>query len=208
MQTHIIKTAAMNRIAKLFEDNQPNTEMSADEMRMMMGILMSNEPAFTTPVDELDKDSEIYKHFKPLLDGFQLQVFLTRLKHVAKLRITLGAFILIAQHLESAGTAVMYVYYLWLKLKPHTLITTNVLCEDLFPWGFFSTEQLNSIWSAQKITAEERELRKKSELTLTPVMFDGSDNLIDFQESWIKDKDYEITPAINTPNQIINARYR
>lgn len=192
----------MNRIAKLFEDNQPRTEMSAEEMKVMMGILMSNEPAFTTPVDELDKDTEIYKHFKPLLDGFQLQVFLGRVKHVAKMRITLGAFILLAQHLDSAGSAVMYAYYIWLKLKPHTLITTNVVCEELFPWGFFSEEQLSAMWSAQKINAEDRKT------TLSPIMFTQSDNLIDFQESWIKDENYEITPAVNTPNQIINARFR
>jgi len=201
-----------NRLIKLFLDNKPETQMTSDEWRTMLNILMSKEPAFKIPIEELDVKSEIYQHFKPLIEGFQLQVFLSRLKHVAKMRITLGAFIMIAQHLESAGTSVMYVYYLWLKLKPHTLITTTVLCEELFPWGFFSTEQLNSIWGAQKLTAEENKLRKeknaKKRLTLTPIMFDGSDNLIDFQESWIKDEDYAITSAVNTPNQIINARFR
>jgi hypothetical protein len=194
----------MNRLAKLFEDNRPETEMSADEMRTMMAILMSKEPAFNTPVDDLDKESEIYKHFKPVLDGIQMQIFLTRLKHVAKMRITLGAFIMIAEHLESAGTAVMYVYYIWLKLNAHTLITSTVLCEELFPWGFFSHEQLNKIWSAQKITKEDRQE------SLTPVMFKDSDNLIDFQQSWIKnnDYDYEATRSANTRNQIIDARFR
>lgn len=170
----------MNRIVKLFEDNKPNTEMSAEEMKVMMGILLSKEPAFKTPIDELDKDTEIYKHFKPLLEGFQLQVFLTRLKLVAKMRITLGAFVMIAQHLESAGTAVMYVYYIWLKLKPHTLITDSVVAEDLFPMGFFSDEQLNSMWDAQKVNADD------NVKSLTPIMFSGSDNLIDYQQSWEK----------------------
>jgi hypothetical protein len=186
MQLHIIKTTAMNRVAKLFQDINPDTVMSEEEMRVMMGIMLSKEPALKQSIDDLDKESEIYKHFKPLLDGFQLQVFLTRLKHVAKMRITLGAFILLAQHLESAGSAVMYAYYCWLKLAPHTLITTDVVAEDLFPWGFFSDEQLNSLWDAQKITTEERELRKKGKINLTPIMFEDSDNLIDFRQSWEK----------------------
>jgi len=171
----------MNRVAKLFEDNKPDTPMSEEEMRVMMGILLSKEPELKKAIDDLDKESEIYKHFKPLIDGFQLQVFLGRLKHVAKMRITLGAFILIAQHLESAGVAVMYAYYCWLKLAPHTLITTEVVAENLFPWGFFSEEQLNKIWDAQKLTPKD-----KAEGALTAIMFDGSDNLIDFQQSWEK----------------------
>ena len=165
MQLHIIKTTTMNRVGKLFQDVEPDTIMSEEEMRVMMGIMLSKEPAFKQSIDDLDKESEIYKHFKPLLDGFQLQIFLTRLKHVAKMRITLGAFIMLAQHLESTGTAVMYAYYCWLKLAPHTLITSDVVAEDLFPMGFFSDKQLNSLWDAQKLTGEERELRKKGELS-------------------------------------------
>lgn len=176
----------MNRVAKLFQDNKPDTPMSDDEMRSMMGIMLSKEPQLTTPMDDLDKESEIYKHFKPLIDAFQLQVFLTRLKHVSKMRITLGALIMIAQHLEYAGNAVMYAYYCWLKLKPHTLITSTIIVEDLFPWGFFSDEQLNSIWDSQKLTREETDEKEKGTLSLTPIMFDGSDNLIDYQQSWMK----------------------
>ena len=146
----------MNRIAKLFEDNQPNTEMSVEETRITMGLMLSNEPEFSTPIEELDKESEIYNHFKPLLEGYQLQVFLTRLKHMARMRITLGAFLLIAHHLESAGVAVMYSYYIWLKLKPYTLITIDVVARDLFPMGYFSKEQLNFVWDAQKVNAEDK----------------------------------------------------
>ena len=147
---------------KLFDDNQPNTPMSEDESKFFMGMILSKDPVYNTDFNFIGKDSEIYKHFKPVFEAFQVQVFLKRLEVLTSLRISLGALIMIAMQLESAGNAVMYAYYLNYKRQPHTLITIDVFARELFPWGTFSPEQLNAIWAGQK---------------------DGSKNLIDNLET-------------------------
>lgn len=168
----------MNRLVKLFEDNKPNTEMSAEEMRVMMGILLSKEPAFKTPIDELDKDSEIYESFRPLLEGFQLQVFSMKLKQLTTLRISLGAFIMLSQHFKSAGDAVMYAFYLCHKLPINTFVDASTVTSKLFPFGFFSNEQLNEMWDKQKVKFDDG----LDECTC----IGAPDNLLDYVEFWEK----------------------
>lgn len=164
------------RLIKIFEKNNPRSVMGEDEMKVFMNLLLSKEKDFKKPIDQLNKKTELYKHFKPLLDGFQMQVFLSRLKHMTSLDITLGAFIVIAQHLLSAGDAVMYAFYLHNKLPKDTLITVDVIAEDLFPWGFFSKEQLNQMWDEQKVRVDDG---------LDEYTCIGShDNLIDYKEMW------------------------
>jgi hypothetical protein len=163
------------RLKKIFEKHTPHTEMDSDEMMVFMKLLMSKDEAIGTDIYELDKNSEIFKHFKPLLEGFQMQVFLSRLKHMTTLRISLGAFIAIAQHLLSAGSAVMHAYYLHSKLPENTLITLDVVSRQLFPMGFFSEDQLNRIWEEQKTNRDEVGEMK---------CIGSPDNLLDYAECW------------------------
>lgn len=153
------------KLHKLFDDNHPRTPMSEEESKFFMGMILSKNPVYDTDFNLLDKESEIYIHFKPLFQAFQIQVFLKRLEVLTSLRISLGVLIMIAMQLESAGNAVMYAYYLNYKLQPDTLITIDVFSRNLFPWGTFSQEQLNAIWAGQK---------------------DNSKNLIDDFETWKK----------------------
>ena len=67
----------------------------------MIHILMSKDPELSCDVNDLNKESETYKQLKPLIDGFQMQIFLKRLEHVAEMKISLGAFIILAQHFDS-----------------------------------------------------------------------------------------------------------
>ena len=167
---------AKERLIQIFKKHTPNTQMSEEEMRIFIGLATTKEKEFGQTIEELDKNSEVYKHFKPLIDGFQLQVFLMRLRHMTSLRITLGAFIVIAQHLNSAGVAVMYAFYLHNKLPKNTLIDINTIALRLFPYGFFSEEQLREIWEEQKARTNDN-IDGYS-------LIGAHDNLLDYKEIW------------------------
>ena len=81
------------KLIEAFEKHNPRTPMTEDETKIMMTLMMSKNIQFSTPIDELDKESEIYKHFKSLIDSFQGQVFLKRLQTFTSLKMTLGAFV-------------------------------------------------------------------------------------------------------------------
>ena len=167
------------KLIDIFNENLPNTPMSEQEIEIAINLMMSKDENLNKDLNELDKESEIYKHFKPLINGFQMQIFLKRLEHMAGLKITLGAFIMIAQHLNSAGEAVMYAYYLFYKLPANILIGTDEVSIKLFPWGFFSEEQLRNIWDKQKVRPDDG----LDELTC----YGTHDNLLDYFEYWNKE---------------------
>lgn len=162
------------KLVEIFDKHTPNTEMSEDEMMLMMGIMMGKDKSLSVDIDELDKNSEIYKHFKPLIESFQGQVFLKRLKAFTTLKMSLGAFAILLQHMPTLGSCVMYTFYLYNKLPENTLITVETF-GDVFPWGFFSETQLNEIWSAQKVNSENA---KEYACVGAP------DNMIDYLETW------------------------
>lgn len=149
----------------IFEQHSPNTEMSEDETSTMFSILMSDNKDLSVDINEIDKESEIYKHFKPLINSFQAQVFLGRIMHLTTLKINLGALIILMHHMETAGKAVMLAFYLNYKLPANKFIGIETIAE-IFPWGFFSEEQLNDIWNAQKVRVNDR----------TANMIDNSEN--------------------------------
>jgi len=162
------------KLIDIFEKHNPSTQMSKDETMTMFNLLMTKDPNLTCDLNEIDVESEIYKHFKPLIKAFQSQVFLSRLKALTSLKITLGALIILMHHMESAGKAVMMVFYLYHKLPEDTLITVEGISE-VFPWGFFSDEQLNKIWDAQKVDVDDRE---------GFTCIGAHDNMIDYLETW------------------------
>lgn len=169
------------RLKSLMNDIVPSTPMQREEALIFMHLCQSDDKDLKTDVFELDKESEIYKHFKPVIEGYQLQIFLKRLQHLAKMHITLGAFITIAQRLESAGDAVLYAYYIFHKLpKGQLKVTMTDVSKELFPHGFFSEEQLHEIWEGQKISEKEQE-----ELADWHC-YGVRSNLIDYVESWQK----------------------
>jgi len=163
------------KLIEIFKRHNPRTLMSEEETRIFFHLATTKEIEFNQTIDELDKRSKIYKHFKPLIDGFQMQVFLSRLKHMTSLKITLGAFIMIAQHLDSAGVAVMLAFYIHNKLPANTVVDINVASMELFPFGFFSNEQLNQIWDEQKVKSTDI-----SKYTCVG----AHDNLLDYKEMW------------------------
>jgi len=158
----------------IFDQHNPNTQMSEEETMVMFKILMSDDPNLFCDLDEIDKESKVYEHMKPLVESFEARVFLGRIKALTSLKISLGALIILMHHMESAGKAVMHAFYLYHKFPENTLVTTGKIAE-IFPWGFFSDEQLNTIWDAQKV---ERDNYKNYACIGAP------DNLIDYIETW------------------------
>lgn len=166
------------RLENIFDSVCPVTELSQEESRIFMHVLLTADKNLMLPVDEVDKNSDTYKELKPLLDAFQVKVFLMRLKKLTNLKITLGALILLAQHFNSASDAVMYAYYLHYKLPANTLVTTNIIAKNLFSFGFFSELQLAELWNKQKVILTDG---------LDECECIGAyDNLLDYLECWTK----------------------
>lgn len=161
------------RLIDAFNANPPRDPMSKDEAIVMMGIMMSKNPDYDIAIDKLDKESEIYKQYKPILDIWIVQVFLKRLEYFSTVRMSMGALLPLVDRLKNPGSAVMYVYYIHNALSENTVVDVNLFSSQLFPWGYFSEAQLKSIWDSQKVRSSDN---------------DGvSDNIIDNSKVWIKD---------------------
>jgi hypothetical protein len=167
----------MNRIDEIFKKHTPSTEMDADEAKVFMNILFSKDPVMETDIDDLDKESELYKHFKPLFEAPQIKVFLIKIKYLTSLKISMGAFMIFSMCIENFGQATMHAYYLHSKLPANTLVTLKHIGESLFPMGFFSESQLKQIWDEQKTN-------RKEAAGLTCI--GAFDNLLDYKEMWEK----------------------
>ncbi len=155
----------------IFESHPPRKPMDETESKFLISILMNPE-VFDAAIDDVNKTSEIYNHFKPLINSFQVQVFLKRLEGLSTVRMTLGSLILLSMQMETPGISVMLAFYIHHKLPENTIVDANILCEKLFPFGFFTEEQFHQIWDLQKV--------KKSE------EHKGSDNWIDSSNLWLK----------------------
>ena len=162
------------KLINIFNKHNPNTQMSEEETMAMFKVMLSKDPNLSCDLNDVDKESDVYKHMKPLIEAFQAQVFLSRLKTLTTLKMSLGALIILMHHMESAGSAVMHVFYLFYKLPENTLVTVDKFA-DIFPWGFFSTQQLNEIWDAQKVGVDDRK---------GFTCIGAQDNMIDYLETW------------------------
>jgi hypothetical protein len=165
----------IDRIDKAFENNVPKTPMTVKDSKILMSLLMSKDNNMNIDINELDKNSEIYQHFEPLINSFLAQIFLKRMEALTTLKMSLGALIMLLMYIDSPGNAVIYLYYLQGKLAPNTLVTLNIYSIKAFPWGVFNKNQLIKIWDAQKRKPED-EVSKQIAL--------AGDNLLDYLETW------------------------
>ena len=169
-----------NKLIGIFNKHNPQTAMSEDETLFMMNAMLSDNPNYSCNIYDMDKESELFTHFIPLLESFTAQVFLARIKTLTTLKMSLGALVILMHHMESPGSAVMYCYHLHNKLPENSVVTAEKLAE-VFPWGFFSEQQLKEIWAAQKVSPEQRK---------GYTCVGAPDNMIDYLEMW-----KEVTPA-------------
>lgn len=151
-----MKDEIKERIVEAFNNTIPYTPMSEQEMKIFHNIISAKEQEFSTVVQNVNIDSPVYAHFKPLIQSFQGQVLLKRLEVFSTVKLTLGAFLSILVNIDKVTSAVMYAFYMHNKVEPNTIITIKEISEVLFPFGFFSEEQLHELWIIQKLTSEER----------------------------------------------------
>jgi hypothetical protein len=138
--------------AKKFEE-LPRHRMSEMDSRIMIGLIMTK--ADITDLRTLIGPAIITERMKSL--GYTLD---------DKTAAFLGSIC------DSPGKCVMYSYYLayWCKKNSVKHITFEQFCTDIFPVGFPSEEDLNTLWDQQKV-------KRFAEEDL-PGM--GTDNLLDY----------------------------
>lgn len=71
---------------------------------------------------------------------------------------------------ESPGKAVMYLAYLqyWCRKSGAQVLTLEIFCESIFPWGFPSDDDMHKLWDEQKVNRDSS----------------GSDNLLDYATAY------------------------
>lgn len=163
-----------NKLISIFNKHNPQTQMTKDETMFMMNAMLSEDPNYSCDINDMDKESELYTHFQPLLESFTAQVFLKRIEAMTTLKMSIGALVVLMHHMESPGNAVMYAFRLHDKLPKNSIVTVDKLAE-VFPWGFYSETQLTEIWDAQKVAMDDRK---------GYTCVGAQDNMIDYLEIW------------------------
>lgn len=165
------------KLAEIFSKNLPRDPLTEEESMLLIGMFMSGKDELNIPISEIDKNSDFYKEIKPVLEAFEIKVFLKRLEVLSTVKMTMGVLAMIMQRIHSVADVVMYAYHIHTKLQPNTLVDLNVFSRTLFPLGMFSAQQLREIWDAQKVSKEDV-------VGLTGI--GAYDNLIDYKEMWEK----------------------
>lgn len=115
---------------------------------------MSSDLSNTFMQLALAKGLEIPQEEKPFL----YQLIEKRLEHVFTFKMTEPrAILLICAVAESAGNAVMYLWYLqgWCKEKNVRELDFDLICTKIFPMGFFPQSTLQAAWDAQKVKIQD-----------------------------------------------------
>lgn len=151
---------------------RPDQQLSEENTMMLMQLMISKDPK----LDEvMTPDNEMLQHGEMVIP----KIFISRLESLSTVKITAGAAIAIFINLTSAGSAVMYAYYLHRKCEPDSVVTIDTISKNLFPWGVISEKQMEELWDAQKLwTKEEEEEAEPLQCYMVP------DNLIDYVGAW------------------------
>lgn len=119
------------------------------------------------------------KHPLQKWEGFTEKVFLYELlKKRTEFCFTFKfknpiALLFLVGNIASPGQGILYLWYIqWWTFKNRdvedNVIDLLTLCEKIFPWGFFSEDDLHKIWDSQKVSTKLFNDNK------------GSDNLVDY----------------------------
>jgi|ERR1035437_3131983 hypothetical protein len=166
------------KIVDAFNQIYPRTPLSEFSMKTLLTLMMTKDKEFSVDLKEIDIKSDIYKHFKPLIESFPAQVFLKRLEGLSDIHMTLGVLIMLMEYMKNPGSCVMYAYYIHNKLPSNTLVDIDTFSIRLFPFGMFSKKQLENIWDTQKVN--------KNDDVKNCECIGAHDNLLDYSETWKK----------------------
>lgn len=101
-------------------------------------------------------DDTVTSFFEGSLDDDFLSQILIKRGSIFGFRFeTFDAVILLRYCIDSPGEAMLYLWYLQYLCKKHDIweISGKILATKFFPNGFFSHEDMETIWKAQKIDA-------------------------------------------------------
>jgi len=137
-------------LLEMFNQNQPDTPMIADEATFMMNLLLiqDKDTRFSTDVDEIDLKSGDLNHFEPIIYSLLFKRFQKEIKSLGGIKMSLAASLVIMQHISNLKSLKVYSLYLYSKLPDNTFVDLKNICEELFPWGFFSDEQIFEIYNS------------------------------------------------------------
>lgn len=155
---------------------EPNRLIDQNELDFIMVLMLNDKKGIDYDINNVTDDLEIYKSLQVLLRNMVPRIFKLRLEQHTTLSIATNAFWSLCGFMDTPGHAVMYAYYLKHKLPENTFIDMNVLYQQVFPYTFFSDDQLNDIWDAQKVDQEE----DMSDYTC----IGAPDNKLDYLEFW------------------------
>lgn len=158
---------------KLVDKTNPDKPMDEETMGIFLSMIMAEktDPKFMEVMTLEDESLKSDAMWVP-------KIFVSRLNELSTVRLTRAAAISIIVNLTSAGSAVMFAYYIHRKCAPDSLVTMETLGE-IFPMGFFSEKQLEQLWEAQKLMSPESQ-EKAVHLGCYMV----KDNLLDYVGTW------------------------
>lgn len=148
-EPNAIKEIVTDKIAKL-----QTRELDDAGMVFLLELLMNKEGNYKIPENEKPVlyriiEQRVENCFTYTLNDSRLLIYLCYLS-------------------ESAGNAIMYLWYLQAHCsnKETSSVNLDEFCLNVFPWGYPTKEDLQKIWDGQKVRRPENSF--------------GSDNLIDY----------------------------
>ena len=164
----------LEEFQKKVDELRPDMPLTEENTMMIMQMMLSKNPEMD---EHMTSEDEMLQHDQMVIP----KIFMSRLESLSTLKITKSAAIFIFVNLSSAGSAVLYAYYLHRKCEPNSVVTINTLCEHLFPWGVMSEAQMEVLWEAQKLYGEEAQEEAESlQCYMVPY------NLLDYIVTWKK----------------------
>ena len=140
-----------NHLIEVFKNLNPCTPMDEVETLFLFNMMLNNTDNLNQEIDEIDKSCSEYIHFQLILESQLLCSFSKILSESAEIKFTCDVLLLLAFHINSIKDMEVYASYISSKLPYKTLVNLDIYCEKLFPWGFFSEDQINSLSQVLKV---------------------------------------------------------
>lgn len=166
-----------NKLETFVKSLQPDEQLSKEMSRFLISLMLDGEE-LSKSLNEIDKTSQSYELFSPVLNSHLVKIFVNRVELLTTLKLDVASILFISAYLRNPAHSVMYAYFLSMKFAPNTNIDLKTLCANAFPWGMLSETQLRNLWDIQKIG--DIEYVKNMRCIGAP------DNLLDYYETWNK----------------------
>lgn len=124
---------------KVMKEILPNQAMTEEASQLLLSIMM----------DEQNKFDKIIDSNSELINLPNAQLLYNIIKVKMGFNLTLGSAIILANYIEDENDALIYAYYIKHNVDKNTLIDINLICKELFPWGFLSEQQKTEIEKIQ-----------------------------------------------------------